>query len=209
MPAVPTDLKQLHRRQTSVARLATMGASSAERGSGTMALGLVRRTAAPPAALPAGAALRCCDDKGRMKPGFARPLAELLGWEEGALACHAEGPWLVLTQPEALRGATRIRNSTRAHLNCSGTERLCLSPAQAHAVLGAARQVFMVPVPGAGALVVADPGAFLSGAPASVARLFDPTAARPLSLVAAVAGEEAPCPDPTAAEPYPTRKDPS
>ena len=43
MPAVPTDLTQLHRRQASVARLATMGASSAERGSGTMALGVVRR----------------------------------------------------------------------------------------------------------------------------------------------------------------------
>jgi hypothetical protein len=128
VPAVPTDLGQLHRRQASVARLATMGAPSAERGSGPMALGVVRRSAAPPVALPAGAALRSCDDKGRMKPGFARPLAELLGWEEGALACHAEGPWLVLTQPEALRGAKRIRNSTRAHLSCSGTERLCLPP---------------------------------------------------------------------------------
>lgn len=83
------------------------------------------------------------------------------------------------------------------------------TPAQAHAVLGAARQVFMVPVPGAGALVVADPGAFLSGAPASVARLFDPTAPRPLSLVAGGAGEKAPCPAHAAAEPYPTRKEPS
>jgi hypothetical protein len=208
VPAVPTDLGQLHRRQASVARLATMGAPSAERGSGPMALGVIRRTAAPPAALPAGAALRSCDDKGRMKPGFARPLAELLGWEDGALACHAEGPWLVLTQPEALRGARRIRNSTRAHLNCSGTERLCLSPAQAHAVLGAARQVFLVPVPEVGALVVADPGAFLSGAPASVARLFDPPAARPFSLVAEGAGEKGPFPAHAAAEPCPTRKEP-
>jgi hypothetical protein len=174
VPAVPTDLGQLHRRQAAVARLATMGSpSGATSRSGPMALQVVRQAAAPPVALPAGAAVRSADERGRIKPGLAHPLSELLGWEEGALACHMEGCWVVLTQPGTLRGATRVRNSQHAHLNCSGTERLCLSPAQVHAALGAERQVFLVPVPGAGALVVCHPGAFLAGAPPSVARLFD------------------------------------
>lgn len=75
-----------------------------------------RDTAAPPVALAAGAAVRTADQKGRIKPGFSRPLAELLGWKEGDLACHIEGSWLVLTQPAELCAAARRRNSTRAHL---------------------------------------------------------------------------------------------
>lgn len=39
-------------------------------------------------------------------------------------------------------------------------------------MLGSERQVFLVPVPDAGALVVADPGAFLCEPPAAVTRLF-------------------------------------
>ncbi|MGH9109308.1 MAG: hypothetical protein ACRDY3_07585 [Acidimicrobiales bacterium] len=86
-----------------------------------------------------------------------------------ALEPHLQGAWLILTQPEALRGATRTRNSTRAHLSAGPSERLCLSPAQQRSVLSHDRQAFLVPVSGAGALVVADPGAFLREPPAAVA----------------------------------------
>ena len=186
VPAVPTDLGQLHRRQAAVARLARIGApAGGARAPGPMALEAVRRTATPRVMLPAGAAVRSADDKGRVKPGFSFPLIELLGWVEGDLACHAEGPWLVLTQPPVLRGRRRTRNSTCAHLSCSAAERTCFSPAQAHAMLGAGRQVLLVPVPDAGALVVCDPGAFLAGAPPSVARLFEQPQPAALSLVAA------------------------
>lgn len=166
-----------------MARLARMG-SPGSRRPGPLVLEAVRRVAAPPVALSSGAAVRAADEKGRLKPGFGRPVANLLGWAEGDLACHIDGCWLVLTQPIELRGARRTRNSTRAHLKLSGGERLCLSPAQAKAVLGMDRQAFLVPVPDAGALVVADPGAFLVGAPPSVARLFElPDAAPALSLL--------------------------
>ncbi|MDA8310945.1 MAG: hypothetical protein M0Z46_10105 [Actinomycetota bacterium] len=174
---MPTDLGELHRRQAAVARLAAMGTPASERAGGPAALEVVRRLAPPPVALPAGAQVRAVDDKGRVKPGFALPLSDLLGWEEGGLACQRDGPWLVLTQPGELRGTPRTRNSTCAHLKTAGQERLCLSPAQLHAVMGTQRQVFLAPVPSVGALVVCDPGAFLAGAPPSVARLFEPAGA--------------------------------
>jgi len=170
---MPTDLGQLRRRQSTMARLEGMEPhAQGATATGPVALEVVRRIAAPPVALDAGAAVRLVDDKGRVKPGFSRPLHDLLAWAEGDLACQLDGPWLVLTQPPALRGARRTRYSTRGHLRCVGNGRLHLSPAQVHAVVGPDRQVFLVPVPAAGALVVAHPGAFLAGAPPSVARLF-------------------------------------
>jgi hypothetical protein len=72
-----------------------------------MALAVIRRTLQPPVVLPAGAQVRTVDNKGRLKPGFRSPLTELLGWADGDLACHIDGPWLVLTQPEVLRGSPR------------------------------------------------------------------------------------------------------
>ncbi len=173
MPAV-TDLKGLARQHAAVARLGSFGAPSVAGGGSTLPLQVVRDSVEAPAHLPAGAAVRQADDKGRVKPGFARPLTDLLGWVDGALEPHLQGPWLVLTQPEALRGAMRTRNSTKAHLSAGATERLCLSPAQRRAVLGTDRQIFLIPAPGAGALVVCDPGAFLCEPPAAVTRLFAP-----------------------------------
>ncbi len=174
VPAM-TDPKVLARRQAAVARLGGFGAASATGGGSVLPLQVVRESVAAPARLPAGAAVRQADDKGRLKPGFARPLTGLLGWVDGALAAHLQGAWLVLTQPAELRGVQRIRNSPRAQLSAGVTERVCLSPAQRRAVLGAGGQVFLVPVPQAGALVVADPGAFFCAPPAAVTRLFVPT----------------------------------
>ena len=52
------------------------------------------------------------------------------------MAAQLQGAWLVLTQPEALRGVKRTRNSTKAHLSAGGTERLRLAPAHQRSVLG-------------------------------------------------------------------------
>ena len=132
---------------------------------------------AAPVSFPLGARTRAADASGRLKFTGSPGLAETLGWEPGSLDAVIVEGWLVLRQPAALVGERSARNSSRAAYSVmkAGAERVTLKPAHLDRLgAGPGAHLLTALAPAAGVLVVVDPVACLSAAPAVVTTALAP-----------------------------------
>ena len=150
---------------------------------------------------PVGVETRRLDADGRFKVQWVLDdgvtLAEILGWESGALEVVMVAGWMVLTQPAVCVGAKPRRNGCQAKFSSSSSsssaERVSLKPAHLiQLALRRHRAVLVAPVPEHGALIVTNPITCLAGAPGHVATV--------LGRVPAAAE----CQDPAAGPTHPT-----
>jgi hypothetical protein len=165
-------------RMRHIGRLMNTDTADAHGLAPTSTLALLRTHKALPESpsLHIAPAIRTVDADGRIKLSRGGLLSSSLEWRPGCLEVFCDGPWLVLSQPGELVGATRARNSQRAAFSCDakGVERVGLSPAHlARVATLAGREVLLIPAPETGALIIASPLVALASLPPAVARVLD------------------------------------
>jgi hypothetical protein len=165
-----------HARQIEAMRrgLGTLASPAASDATGRVTpLTLIHSKAPTPAgSFPLGAQTRRIDECMRLK--FAPngvTMAELLGWEPGALDAVCHDGWLMLSQdPERVRPRRGYHSAfARFSVASNGTSRISLSHAHLDNLgVGAGHDVLVAVLPDASRVLVIDPVRILDSAPGPV-----------------------------------------